>query len=284
MVDTTVEAAPRVVVRTLPGFFANSVLAATLAVVFSRLLDQLGVAILGAFLGREPVFTNVTTELTAPGSDAAYLGGALASLVAGTSFLLLYPGARDRSSGKLMVLWMALFSFRNAFADMALVPLSDRSQLGRALSAFTLPAGIDLVLAVAGVAGLILVALAAAPAFLGFNRHLSEVYTARERVRYVATIAVLPGIVAPLLAVLFFVPDASGYLPTLPLAGLFTVVTLLAAPGTKRVSAPKVVEERTISWALVAVTVATLLLVHVLFQPGVPVPPWNEDLSFRFRP
>lgn len=282
--DTSVEAPPRVVVRTLPGFFANSFLAAALAVVFSRLLDQLGVAIAGAFLGREPVFTNVTTSLTAPGSDAAYLGGPIASLIAGTSFLLLYPGAKDRSAGKLMVLWMTLFSFGNAFADMALVPLSDRSQTAQALAVWGLPPGLDLVIAVAGVAGLILVALAAAPAFLGFNRHVSEVYTARERLRYVATIAVGPGVVAPLVAVAFFVPDSSGYVASLPFSGLFTLVTLLAAPGTKRVSAPKVVEERTVSWGLVGAVAATLIGVHVLFQPGVPVPPWNEDLSFRFRP
>lgn len=282
--DTSVEAAPRVVVRTLPGFFANSFIAATLAVVFSRLLDQLGVAIGGAFLGREPVFTNVTTVFTAPGSDAAYLGGPIASLIVGASFLLLYPGAKDRSAGKLMVLWMTLFAFRNAFADMALVPLSEQSQTGRALATFDLPPGLDLVVAVAGVAGLILVALAAAPAFLGFNRHLSEVYTARERLRYVATIAVAPGVVGPLVAVAFLVPDSSGYVASLPFAGLFTLVALLAAPGTKRVSAPKVVEERTMSWGLAAAAVATLILVHVLFQAGVPIPPWNEDLSFRFRP
>lgn len=282
--DMTVEAAPRTVIRTSPGFFVNSLIAATLAVVFSRLIEQLGIAIGGAFLGREPVFTNVTTELGAAGSDTVYLGATIASLVSGISFLLLYPGAKDRSAGKLMVLWMTLFSFRNAFVDMAFVPLSERSFLGRALGAFELPPGIDLVVAVAGVAGIILVALAAAPAFLGFNRHLSEVYTAKDRLRYVATIAVVPGVVAPLLAVLFFVPDGSGYLAGLPLAGIFTVVTLLAAPGTKRVSAPKVIEERMVSWGLVGTAVAVLVLVHILFQPGVPIPPWNEDLSFRFRP
>lgn len=279
-----VEAAPRTVVRTSLGFFANSLVAATLAVVFSRLVEQLGIAIAGAFAGRDPVFTNVTTELRASGSDVVYLGATVASLISGISFLLLYPGAKDRSAGKLMVLWMTLFSFRNAFVDMALVPLSGDSYLGRALATFELPAGIDLVLAVAGVAGLLLVALAAAPAFLGFNRHLSEVFTATERIRYVGSIGVVPGVVAPLLAVLFFVPDGTGYISTLPFAGLFLVVTLLGAPGTKRVAAPKVIEERSVSWGLVGAAVGTLVAIHLLFQPGVPIPPWNDDLSFRFRP
>jgi hypothetical protein len=286
--QTDAEERPRTVIRTAWGFFANSILAAALGVVFARVIEQFGIAVWGAFLDREPVITNVVTYFQAdgaPSTDIAYLGGPLAAILGGIFFLVLYPGAKDRSVGKLTVLWTILFCFRAGFADIAVVPFSENSNTAKALSTIDLPDGLDVIIATAGALGLILIAIAAAPAFLGFSRHLSEVNTPKERVRYVASIALVPAIVGPLLAVPFFVPDqGTGLLASLPLYGLFVVATLLAAPQTKHFLAPQLAEERTLSWGLVIGFFVVFLITRYVLEPGLLIPPWDENFQWSFRP
>jgi hypothetical protein len=286
--QTNAEERRRTVIRTAWGFFANSILAAALGVAFARIIEQFGIAVWGAFAGLDPVLTNVVTDFRDSGagtSDLAYLGGPVAAIAAGVFFLLIYPGAKDRGVGKLTVLWTILFCFRTGFADVAMVPFSEESNTARALATIEMPDGLDVIIATAGGLGLILIAIAAAPAFLGFSRHLSEVNTPRERFRYVASIALVPAIVGPLLSVLFFVPDqGSGFLAGLPFYGLFVIVTLLAAPQTKHFLAPQLAEERTLSWGLVIGFFIVFLVARFALEPGVPIPPWDENFQWSFRP
>lgn len=285
MTQTNAEERRRAVIRTSWGFFANSIIAASLGVVFSRWIEQLGIAVWGAFAGRDPVITNVVTHLRAEGSDIAYLGGPVASILAGAFFLSIYPGAKDRSVGKLTVLWTILFCFRTGFLDIATLPVSTASNTAVGLSGVELPGGVDVIIAIAGVVGLIIIALAATPAFLGFSRHLSEVNTAQERLRYVASIAVVPAVVGPLLAVPFFLPDqGTGFLASLPFYGLFVVITLLAAPGTKQFLAPQLAEERTLSIGLVVALLVVFFVARFALEPGLLVPPWDEGFQWTFRP
>ncbi len=275
----------RTVIRTSWGFFVNSVIAAALGVVFARVIEQFGLAVVGAVMGMDPVLTNIVTEFRADGSDLVWLAAPATGILAGIFFLMIYPGAKDRSVGKLTVLWTLLFCFRNGFVDIATLQFSDTSYTALALADVELPAGVDIVIAVAGALGLLLVAVAAAPAFLSFNRHLSEVRTARERFRYVASIALMPAIVGPLLAVAFFLPDrGTGYLSTLPLIGIFIIITLLAAPGTKHFLAPQLAEERALSIGLVIALAVVFLIMRFVLEPGLLVPPWDEDFAWQFRP
>jgi hypothetical protein len=286
--QTNSEERSKTVIRTAWGFFANSIVAAALGVVFARMIEQFGIAVWGAIVGRDPVLTRVVTYFQtdgAPSTDLAYLGGPVAAIAGGIFFLLIYPGAKDRSVGKLTVLWTILFLFRTGFVDVAMVPFSDDSNTARALATVDLPDGLDVIIATAGVLGLILIALAAAPAFLGFSRHLSEVNTPRERFRYVASIAMVPAIVGPLLAVPFFVPDpGSEFVGGLPIYGLFIVVTLLAAPQTKHFLAPQLAEERTLSWGLVVGFFIVFLVTRFVLEPGLVIPPWDETFQWSFRP
>lgn len=271
-------------IRTSWGFFANSILAAALAIVLSRLIEQFSVAVAGAVLDRRPVIDQISTTFRADGSDLALLGGTIGSFLAGTVLLLLYPGAKDRSAGKLMMLWMILFTFRTAFSDLALVPFSDTA-VKVALDRAELPAGLEYVISAAGFLGMLLVALAATSAFLSFCRHRSEVYTPRERIRFVASIALLPALASPILAVLFLFPDrGTGVLAGLPLIGVFTVVTLLAAPSTRTIRIPELGEERGISIGLAVTFGVVLVLFRLLLAPGIPVPPWDAELNFTLRP
>lgn len=286
--QTNTEDRRSTVIRTAWGFFANSIIAAALGVVFARVIEQFGIAVWGAIADREPVLTNVVTYFRADGaapSDIAYLGGPVAAIAAGVFFLMIYPGAKDRGVGKLTVLWTTLFCFRTGFMDVLTVPFSKDSNTARALETIDLPDGLDVIIATAGGLGLILIAMAAAPAFLGFSRHLSEVNTASERFRYVASIAMVPAIVGPLLAVPFFVPDqGTGFLASLPLYGLFVVITLLAAPQTKHFLAPQLAEERRLSWGLVVGFFIVFLVTRYGLEPGLVIPPWDELFQWTFRP
>lgn len=288
MTQTNAEDRRTTVIRTAWGFFANSIIAAALGVVFARVIEQFGIALWGAFAGRDPVLTNVATYFRDDGgssSDIVYLGGPIAAIAAGIFFLMIYPGAKDRSVGKLTVLWTILFSFRAGFMDVLTIPFSEDSNTARALATIDLPDGLDVIIATAGGLGLILIAFAAAPAFLGFSRHLSEVNTPAERFRYVASIAMVPAVVGPLLAVPFFVPDqGTGFLATLPFIGLFVVVTLLAAPQTKHFLAPQLAEERTLSWGLLISFFLMFLLTRFALEPGLLIPPWDDRFQWTFRP
>ncbi|MDX1447447.1 MAG: hypothetical protein R3246_00155 [Acidimicrobiia bacterium] len=288
MTQTNADERRSTVIRTSWGFFVNSIIAASLAVVFTRLIEQFGIAVWGAFQGREPVLTNVVTyfrEDPAGASDLVYLGGPVATIAAGVFLLMIYPGAKDRSVGKLTVLWTILFCFRTGFMDVLSVPFSEDSNVARALQTMELPDGLDVIIATAGGLGLVLIALAAAPAFLSFSRHLSEVNTPSERFRYVASIAMVPAIVGPLLSVPFFVPDqGTGFLATLPFYGVFVVITLLAAPQTKHFLAPQLAEERTLSWGLVASLLLVFLVTRFGLEPGLVIPPWDDLYQWSFRP
>lgn len=272
------------VIRTNWGFFVNSIVAAAIGVVVARLIEQAGVAIAGLIAGRDPVFTTVVTELRSEGSELVYLGGTVASLVVGAIMLTMYPNALDRSVGKLQMLWVILFTLRNGFFDLATTAYSDTSPVAIALGTFEAPAALDVVISVTGLLGLILVALAAAPAFLGFSRHRSEILTGFERIRYVGTLGLLPALAGPLLAVAFFLPDRdTGYVATLPFIGIFLVITTLAARWTREIKEPRLVQERSLSIALVLAALLLFAVLRFFIEPGVVIPPWDESLNWQPR-
>lgn len=276
---------PSTVIRTSTGFFANSLLAAALGVACARLFEQFAVAVTGAVAGRDPVLTNSAVELTSRGSDLVLLAQPIASLVLGFVLLLLYPGAKDRSAGRLVMLWTLLFAFRNACVTLAMTAVDENSPVALALAEWDVPDGIDLVVAIVGALGLVLIAVGAASAFLSFSRHRSEVADARERLRFAASIALIPGLAGPLLAVPIFLPDAgTGFVSTLPLAGSFVIITTLAAAITKSFAPPQVIEERSISVGLVAAFALVILVARFGLGPGVPIPPWDEQLQLTWRP
>jgi hypothetical protein len=72
---------------------------------------------------------------------------------------------------------------------------------------------------------------------------------------------------------------------SLPLAGLFVLAIVAAAPFVRRFREPEVVEDRGVSLGLVAWFLAVFLLVRLgLGAAGVPIPPWDPDMVFTWRP
>jgi hypothetical protein len=273
------------VIRTTPSFFANSLLAAAIGVASARVVEQVAVAVAGAFVGRDPILTNADVIFGLPGSDLVLMAGPVSSLILGLTLLLLYPGSKDRSSGRLVMLWTMLFAFRNACVAVALGAVDEESAVGVLYARWDIPEGIDLALAIVGALALVLIYVGAASAFLSFSRHRSEVATPGERLRFASSIALIPGLAGPLLAVPMFLPDAqAGFVTSLPLSGVFIVVTVIAAAGTKSFRPPEIIEERTLSAGLVATFVLVVLAVRFGLGPGVPVPPWTDSFELRWRP
>jgi hypothetical protein len=256
----------------------NSVLASTFAVVIALLVDLLGRLALGAVLDREPVLYHNRVEFLANGNDLALAGGAIAALLGGGFFLALYPGSRAHDASRLTVLWLILHCFRQGFVPLALTPVDEGSDVARALATLNLPPGIDVVIGAAGAIGLILVSLAAAPAFLAFAPTRQDINTASRRTGFVSRIAVLPGIAGALLAVAFLLPDAgTGLIQQLPLYGLFTVATLLAAPGTRSAVPTSNEVGQRLSWALMVTLIVTFLVFRLALTRGIPIPPDPQD-------
>jgi hypothetical protein len=280
---STVVEARRTVIRTVPVFFMNSVLAVTIGIVVARLVELSAVALAGAVAGRDPVIRLSGVELRAAGSDWVALAAPVAGVFVGLVLLLLYPGSRDRSPGRLAMLWTMLFCFRAGLVGFASGALDESTALGSELASLDLPGGIDIVIAVAALLALALVAVGAAPAFLSFARHRSEVGTRLERMRFAASIVLVPAIVGPLLAIPMFLPDASGFIGTLPTIGLFVLLTVICAPFTTAFRPPEVVEERGLSLGLVAGLAFVIVFMRFGIGSGMPIPPWDESLNLTWR-
>ena len=260
---------------------ANSVLASTFGVVVGLLVDSLGRLTLGLIFDRDPVLFHNRVVFQAAGNDVALAGGALAALLAGGFFLALYPGSRAHDPSRLAVLWLVLHCFRQGFVPLAMTPFSPDSDLAVALASLNLPSGLDVVIGAAGGLGLLLVSLAAAPAFLAFAPSRQDIDTPGRRVAFTAKMALLPGVAGALLAVAFFMPDAeTGLIQELPLYGLFTIATVLAAPGTRSVEIRSDGNSQSLSWGLLATVIVAFLIFRFALSRGIPIPPDPESFFF----
>lgn len=260
------------------GFIATSAFASAVGVIVAVLVDHLGVAIAGALAGREPALYHNDVLYSAGGSDLALGGGMILSLVTGAFFLTLYPGSKRYDAARLTTLWIVLHCFRQGFTPLATMPLSPDSRIARAFGTLDVPAGLDLVIAAAGTVGLLAIALASAPAFLGFAQHREDIATPQNRFLFTVKLALIPGVVGPLLAVPVFLPDSgTGFIQTLPLFGLFTVATVLAALGTRTVRIEDYRQTQLWSWLPLAWFLVLAVIFQVILSRGLYIPPSPAD-------
>lgn len=256
-----------------PPLVVASVLASTFGILFAQFLDDFGDGLLAELLGGRAVLYNNRAEVLG-GSDLALGGGFALSVIVGLFLLFAYPTARGRGTSRLVMLWVLLHVLRQALGQAALLPFEPDSQLARAYATFELPAGLDLVIAAAGGVGLLLVALSAASAFLGFAPERRIISTGRRRFNFTVWIALIPAVAAAFLAIPFFLPDTeSMVIRSLPLTALIFLATVAAAPGTTSVHGPD--DERTTEWpwGLLATLLVLLVIDLAILQGGVEVDP-----------
>lgn len=256
----------------------TSVFASAVGVVVAVFVDNLGLALAGWLGERAPVLYHNQVVFTAPGSDLALGGGMVLSLLAGAFFLTLYPGSRRYDATRLTMLWIVLHCFRQGFTQLATLAITDDSNVAAAFATLDVPGGLDLVVSAAGVVGLLSIALASAPAFLAYAHRRSLIDTPKGRFLFTVRLALLPGLVGPLVTVPIFLPDNGvGLIPSLPLLGLFTIATVLAALGTRTVQTGDYREAPGWSWLPLVWLVVFGLLFQFVLRRGLIIPPSLAD-------
>ncbi|MGD2101938.1 MAG: hypothetical protein PVG83_06855 [Acidimicrobiia bacterium] len=264
---------PRAVSKIGTPLVLSSVLASTLGIVIAQFLDDLGDGLMAEILGGDAVLYNNRVEFTGA-SDLAWAGGFILCLVIGAFALFVYPTQRGHGLPRLVLLWTMLHVLRQALSQAATLPFTEDGGLAQAFATLDAPPGLDLVIAAGGAVGLLLIALAAAAAFLAFTPHRRLVSTGRKRVMFALWIALIPAVVSAFAAIPFFLPDSEGLvLAGLPLAALMFLATLAAAPGTTTVVGPE--DERTTPWpwGLAGFLIALLLFNLGVLQGGVSIDP-----------
>ncbi len=266
-------AGARPVIRIGPALVLASALASTLGIVIAQFLDDIGDGIMAIILGGEAVLYNNRVEITGA-SDLAWAGGFLLCLIIGFFALFIYPTQRGHGVPRLILLWMLLHVLRQALTQAVMLPIDDDSQLSLAYATFDVPPGLDVVIAAAGGVGLLLIALSAAAAFLGFAPHRSLISNGRKRLTAALWIAVIPAVAAAFVAIPFFLSDAdSTVIQSLPLTAVIFLATLAAAPGTTTVQGPEDERITPWPWGLAATLIVILVFYLGVLQGGVNLDP-----------
>lgn len=262
--SSTAEAVPRAVARIGPPLILASALASTLGIIIAQFLDDFGDGLLAEILGGDAILYNNRVVFTGA-DDVAWAGGFLLCLIVGFIALFSYPSQKGHGIPRLVFLWMVLHVLRQALAQAVVIPFNDEAPLSLAYATFDAPAGLDVVIAAAGGVGLLLVALAAASAFLAFTPHRTLVSSPRKRFTFTLWIALVPAAAAVFLSLWFFLSNVeSTVVSSLPLTAVMFLATLAAAPGTTTVHGPEY--ERTTPWPW---GLGVLLIVLLLFYQGV---------------
>lgn len=272
-VSTSETTAPRAVARIGPALVLASALASTLGIVIAQFLDDFGDGLLAEILGGDAVLFNNRVEFTGA-DDIAWAGGFLLCLIVGFLALFAYPTQRGHGIPRLVFLWMVLHVLRQGLTQAILLPFDDGSPLALAYATLEAPPGLDVVIAAGGGVGLLLIALAAASAFLAFTPHRTLVSNGRKRLTLALWVALIPAAAAVFLAIPFFIPDSESLvIRALPLTAVPFLATLAAAPGTTTVQGPEDERVTPWPWGLAVFLVVILVFYLGVLQGGVSVDP-----------
>ncbi len=265
--STTETEAPRPVIRIGRSLVIAAALGSTLGIVIAQFLDDFGDGLLAEILGGDAVLYNNRVEITGA-TDVVWAGGFLLCLIVGFIALFAYPTQRGHGIPRLTFLWMVVHVLRQAMGQAIMLPFDGDSQLALAYATLDAPPGLDVVIAAGGGVGLLLIALAAASAFLAFTPHRRLVSNARKRLTFALWIALIPAVASVFLAIPFFVPDTESLvIRSLPLTAVIFLATLAAAPGTTTVQGPE--DERITPWPYgLGVTLVVILVFYLTVLAG----------------
>ncbi|MEA1903746.1 MAG: hypothetical protein U9N56_09495, partial [Actinomycetota bacterium] len=272
-VSTAGATASTPVIRVGPALVLTAALGSTLGIVIAQFLDNFGDGLLAEILGGDAVLYNNRVEFTGA-SDLAWGGGFVLSLIVGFLALLAYPTLRDTSLARLTFLWTVLHILRQALGQAIVLPFNDDAPISLAYATFDAPPGLDVVIAAGGGVGLLLIALAAASAFLAYTPHRTLVSNAKKRLTFALWIAVIPAAASVFLAIPFFMPDSDGLvIPSLPLTAVMFLATLAAAPGTTTAKGPDDERKAPWPWGLGATLIVMLIVSLAVLEGGVSIDP-----------
>jgi hypothetical protein len=244
----------------------NSSLGFALGTVLSFQFYQVGLVAAGLLFDRGPRWYPDRVEFAASGSDVAWSGGIVLVLLLGWALAGIYRGGTRYDGTRLAVLWVTLHLFRQGLQGLLRVPFDEASDAGLALAATNLPEALATVLAVLGAAGLLAIGLLAAPALLRFAPEvLSE---KRRRVGFIALVGVGAWLVGALLALPLLVPGSEDTArELLPWSGGFLIVTLVASPEPRRISATR--QPSTFAWGTLLLLAILIAAARVILTDGL---------------
>ena len=275
---------PRTLTNIGTSLVISSVLGSTLGIVIAQWLDNFGDGLAAELLGGDAVVFNNRVVITGDVSDLAFGGGFALCLLVGFLALFAYPTQRGYGIPRLTFLWMLLHFLRQGLVQAVSLPFAEGgyldhllqvdSQLSLAYGTLEAPPVLEIVIAVAGAVGLLLIALSAASAFLAYTPHRRFVSDSRKRVTFVLWVAVIPAVASAFLAIPFFVPDTERLvIRSLPLVAVIFLATLAAAPGSTTVIGPEDERSTPWPWGLGATLVVLLVFYLAVVQGGISVDP-----------
>ena len=253
---------------------ANSTVAFVAAFTLTTLLHELGhFASYLAFGARATLYFNQVQADDATVSRAGVIVSALAGpVVSLLQGIVAAWWVRARGQNRhldLFVQWLALLGFINFFGYLMLTPLSAAGDTGKVASLLGLPGWFDILIALTGIATLLVIVFRQDRCFAGFV--LGEPGT-RERAQWVNALVFVPIIVGSAVNVAFAFPAPAAISVIYPaMSSLTVMIGFSAVHNAQRPDLPTTPAATDLSWPWVAVAVA-LLVINRLLVRGVSIP------------
>ncbi|MGH7582250.1 MAG: hypothetical protein ACREL5_03380 [Gemmatimonadales bacterium] len=249
----------------------NSTVAFVGAFTLTTFVHELGHFVSYLAFGAHPVlyFNQVQADdstVSLTGVIVSALAGPVASLVQG---ILCAWWVRARSRNRrvdLFVQWLALFGFINFFGYLMLTPLSSVGDTGKVAGLLGFPAWLSVLIALAGIAVVIVIVIRQDRYFGGF---LHGEAGSGERARWINALVYFPVLAGSGVNVAFAFPISTAISAIYPATSSLTVLVGYAAMRKlPRSGLPVSPASESISYAWIAVTVA-LLVINRLLVRGV---------------
>ncbi len=250
---------------------ANSTVAFIGAFTFTTLLHELGhfVSYL-AFGAHATLYFNQVqaddTTVSLTGVIVSALAGPVVSLLQGIVCAWWVRTRRQNDAAQLFLQWLALLGVINFFGYLMLTPLSSVGDTGRVAGLLGFPAWLSALIAIGGIAVLLVIVFRQDR---HFARFLHGDPGSRDRARWINVLVFFPIIVGSVVNVIFAFPIPTAISAIYPATSSLTVLAgysaMLSAPRAELPASPL---GRSVSWSLVAVAVA-LLVVNRLLVRGV---------------
>lgn len=249
----------------------NSTIVFVGAFAFTALLHELGHFLSYLAFGAHPVlyFNRVEADdstITRTGVIASAMAGPVVSLAQG---VLCARWVRRRSNNRgadLFLQWLALFGFINFFGYVMLTPLSSVGDTGKVAGLLGSPMWLNVLVAVVGIAVLLVLVVRLDGRFLGF------VYGqpgARDRARWINALVFFPIVIGSAINVAFAFPIATAISAIYPATSSLAVLTGFSAMmKASRPDLPPSPAGRSVLWEWCAVTV-TLIVISRLLVRGI---------------
>lgn len=254
----------------------NSAVCYVLAFLLTTVLHEGAHAVVGAWLGSEPVMHHHYVEhmgrheLLLWQQVMISLAGPGMSLLQG---ILLTPMVRQRAGGglfNLFVLWCALLGFGNALGYLMTGPLFTAGDIGKVYQLLGAPWAMRIALAVFGAAGLTYVAYASTRPFLRFSSEQAALEDARARTAFNFRIIISGWVMGALAMTLLYLPVVAIVSIIYPITS--GMVFIFPWKQAARINGERAMGSTALTrsaWPLYGSLLAAVMVFRLVLAPGI---------------